>query len=279
MSRLLPYLLAVLLALGAVAPAAAGAQSGDAGDTNAAQAVNTEDGSSLFDFAFDIRRVAGDTVDQTNVAVAYANCENCQTVAVAIQIVLVTTDPKVITPTNVAVAVNEGCTTCSTVAAAYQFVYGNGGPVRFTKEGRERINDIRKTLRELKKDFEDGELTTDEVRAEITRLSAEIRDVLKTELVPAGKGRGDDDDEGDDDGEGRADTPTPGGSSDDEARPESGPGSGGGESDAEGTRTTPESGTQTTPSPTAPRTPAAPENGGASTTTPQTQPAPAPTSP
>lgn len=276
MSRLLPHLLAVLLALGAVAPAAAGAQSGDAGDTNAAQAVNTEDGSSLFDFAFDIRRVAGDTVDQTNVAVAYANCENCQTVAVAIQIVLVTTDPKVITPTNVAVAVNEGCDTCSTLAAAYQFVYGNGGPVRFTKEGRERINDIRKTLRELKKDFEDGELTTDEVRAEITRLSAEIRDVLKTELVPAGKGRGGD---GDDEGEGRTDAPTPGGSPDDEARPDSGPGSGGGEPEAERKGATPESGTQTTPSPTTPRPPAAPENGGGSTTTPQTQNAPAPTSP
>lgn len=271
MPRLLAYLLAALIALAGIAPGAALAQSGD---TNAAQAVNTEDGSSLFDFAFDIRRVAGDTVDQTNAAVAYANCDNCQTVAVAIQIVLVTTDPKVVSPTNVAVAVNEGCTTCSTLAAAYQFVYGNGGPVRFTGEGRKRINDIRKTLKELKKDFEDGELTTDEVRAEITRLTDEIRDVLKTELVPVGRGR--DDDEGE--GERDAKAPTPGGPRDDAERPEPVPGT---EEDPDSgtTRTTPESSPDTSPSTTTPRTPSPPEDGGATTTTPQTRTAPAPASP
>jgi putative peptide zinc metalloprotease protein len=271
--RLLAYLLATLIALGGLAPAAALAQSGD---TNAAQAVNTEDGSSLFDFAFKIRRVAGDTVDQTNVAVAYANCESCQTVAVAIQIVLVTTDPKVVTPTNVAVAVNEECTTCSTLAAAYQFVYGNGGPVRFTPEGRKRINDARKTLGELKKDFEDGSLTTDEVRAEITRLTDEVRDILKTELVPVGRGRDDGDEKGKEEGD--AEAPTPGGARDGGERLEPLPGT---EEDPDPgrTRTTPESSPDTTPSTTTPRTPSPPEDGGEATTTPETQPAPAPTSP
>ena len=119
--RLLALLLALLLCLPAIAVPAA-AQDGGNGEDNVAQAVNQKDGSSVFDFAFEVRRVSSGVVDQTNAAVAYANCESCQTVAIAVQIVLVSGGADTITPTNVAIAINEECVSCQTLALAYQFV-------------------------------------------------------------------------------------------------------------------------------------------------------------
>jgi putative peptide zinc metalloprotease protein len=160
-----------------------GGRSGD----NAAIAINTKSGSSLFKFAFSIREVAGDVVDQTNTAVAYASCEECQTTAIAIQVVLVTGDPSVVTPQNLAVAVNENCTLCETFAGAYQIVLGTGGPVRFTDEGRRRISEIRREIRRLRKE----DLSPPELKAQLDTLVGELREVLRTELRP----RGDDDDD------------------------------------------------------------------------------------
>ncbi|MFN2471431.1 MAG: hypothetical protein ABR583_10705 [Gaiellaceae bacterium] len=97
-------------------------------DDNAAIAINTKDGSSVFKLAFKIRKVAGDVVDETNAAVAYSSCESCRTVAIAIEIVLVTGNPSVVTPTNLAIAINENCNLCTAFAAAYQIVIGTGGP-------------------------------------------------------------------------------------------------------------------------------------------------------
>ncbi|HEX6596883.1 MAG TPA: hypothetical protein VF045_08105, partial [Acidimicrobiales bacterium] len=117
---------------------------------NTAVAVNTEDGSSVFSFAFDIKRVGGDVVDPLNGAVAYASCTDCETVAVAIQIVLVSGDPDVVAPQNVAVAVNDDCELCLTLALAYQYVFGAGDePLHFTKEGKERLKEVKKAFKEL----------------------------------------------------------------------------------------------------------------------------------
>lgn len=187
MDRLRRTVAAAILAVASLA--LAGPVSAAAGD-NDAQAINTEDGTSVFAFAFDIRRVADGVVDQTNTAVAYASCERCQTVAVAIQIVLVSGGADVVNPENVAVAVNENCVSCDTFASAYQFVIGGDGPVRFTSEGNRRLRDIRARLRELsRREGEEG-LTTADIQAEVEAIIVEVRDVLANDLV-----RGDDDDD------------------------------------------------------------------------------------
>ena len=72
-----------------------------ASDDTAAVAVNTKDGSSVFRLAFSIKKVAGDVVDNANAAVAYSSCESCRTIALSIQIVLVTGDPETVTPENI----------------------------------------------------------------------------------------------------------------------------------------------------------------------------------
>ena len=189
MRRLTITLLTLALAAGFSAAWPAPARA----DDNTAIAINTKDGSALFKFAFSVKRVAGDVVDNGNAAVAFASCESCQTVAVAIQIVLVTGDPSVVTPTNLALAFNFECTLCETMASAYQFVFGNGDNLRFTAEGRRALAQLRQEFHDLRKES-DG-LSLAEIDARVRSLVDRIRTILATELVPAGQareGRGDD---------------------------------------------------------------------------------------
>jgi putative peptide zinc metalloprotease protein len=64
----------------------------------------------------------GDDVDQKNSAYALASCDRCATVAVAFQLVLVVGRSQVITPINVAEALNVNCPQCITTAIANQIV-------------------------------------------------------------------------------------------------------------------------------------------------------------
>ncbi len=174
--RFLTLLLAAFFALGLTAGAPTAALAGD----NAAISVNTKDGTTVFKVAFAIRHVMGDVVDETNGAVAYASCTDCAAVAIAFEIVLVEGNPSTVTPTNVAIAINENCDTCVAVAEAYQFVLGTGGLVHFDSEGNKILADIRKELHSLKKE----DLTIHQLQAELDSISARIADVLANHLVP-----------------------------------------------------------------------------------------------
>jgi putative peptide zinc metalloprotease protein len=152
------------------------------GGDNVALAVNTKDNTSIFKFAFEVRRVMNEVVDETNAAVAVASCENCQTVAVAIQIVLIVNDPDVVSPTNLALAMNVECTSCATLASAYQYVFTTGGQVVFSKEGWDALTDLRKQIHELLKD---GWTDIGSLQAELDALAAQVREVVANELRPA----------------------------------------------------------------------------------------------
>ena len=178
--RRLVLLLSLLAAFaGAILPGtyAFGQDESGAGGDNAAVAVNQEDGSSLFDLAFSVRRVAGDVVDQQNVAVAYSSCESCQTIAIAIQVLIVTGSPETVTPENVAIAINENCTMCQTLALAYQFVFG-GDKVWLTPEGQRQIAEIRTQFYRLRQE----DLEPDEIQLRTDELATQLRDVLSTQL-------------------------------------------------------------------------------------------------
>src|SRR6266480_3114004 len=174
--RLLTLLLAALFTFALATGSPAAAYAGD----NAAISVNTKDGTTVFKVAFAIRHVMGDVVDETNGAVAYASCTDCAAVAIAFEIVLVEGNPSTVTPTNVAIAINENCDTCVAVAEAYQFVLGTGGLVHFDSEGNKILADIRKELHSLKKE----DLTIHQLQAELDSISARIADVLANHLVP-----------------------------------------------------------------------------------------------
>ena len=185
----------LLLVVCAVLFGAAPAHAQD--DTTAAVAINTKDGSSLFDFAFEVRKTMKDAVEHTNAAVAYANCTECSTVAISFQVVLAGGGPDTVAPTNVAVALNEQCATCLTAAFAYQFVVAGEGRLRLTRDGERRLALLRRDLRRL----EDVDLTIEQLKAELDAAADEIRDVLATEVIRDPRRREDDDEDDDDEGD------------------------------------------------------------------------------
>jgi putative peptide zinc metalloprotease protein len=175
--RIVIFIAAALLAAGFSAARPAFAHAGD----NAAIAINTKDGATVFRIAFAIRHVMGDVVDTTNAAVAYSSCTDCATVAIAIEIVLIQDNARVITPTNVAIAINELCSLCVTVAEAYQFVLTTGGAVHFDAEGNKTLAEIKNRLERLKH----ANLTIADLQAELDGIQAQIADVLANHLVRA----------------------------------------------------------------------------------------------
>ena len=171
--------LAVLVPLSVAlfaSPAAA-----DTGDDNSAVAVNTEDGASIFRLAFAVRQVANGVIDETNSAYALASCTDCQTIALAFQVVLATADVDVAVPENRAVAYNDQCAECVTYASAMQVVLGFDGPVRFTAEGRQRLAALRQSLRGLEERAPG--LTVQQLNAEVQAAKAELIAILDQELV------------------------------------------------------------------------------------------------
>jgi putative peptide zinc metalloprotease protein len=184
MTRRLLVLLALLLAL--VAPGNAAAQGGD----TTAIAINTKDDSSLFKFAFAIKKVTGEIVDNTNAAIAYASCENCRTTAISIQIVLVSGSPGTVVPENFAISINESCTLCQTFSTAFQFVIGVEDPsVGLTKAGKRELREILREFKALKRD----DYSLEEFHARTQELGQRLRTVLQTELQSRRSGEDEDD--------------------------------------------------------------------------------------
>jgi putative peptide zinc metalloprotease protein len=178
---LLGSILGVTLALSPVL----GAQGQESsGPDTAAVAVNTRDDSTLFRVSFQIIRTGADTVDNINLALAWASCEGCMTIAASFQVVLVTGDPSVVTPENYAIAVNFECTDCQTLASAYQWVESTGGTVHFTSAGSQALAEIRAALRDLMQSAET--MTLEEIQAELDALALQVAEVLANELVATG---------------------------------------------------------------------------------------------
>lgn len=181
MKRLALLVLGSLVAATVWVAAPASAQS--SGNDNTAVATNTKDDSFVFKFAFKVTRAAGDTVDAGNAAAAVASCSYCETVAVAVQVVLVSGTPNTFTPTNVAIAYNQDCYECTTLADAFQFVFGTGPrPVHLTAEGNRKLAEIRLQYEQLRH----SGLPLDQLQARIEELAQEVYQVFVTYLVPAG---------------------------------------------------------------------------------------------
>ena len=176
-SKLLLALLLAVVALPTVAVTPA------SGQDNEAVAVNEKDGKSVFKLAFKVKRTMDSDVDADNTAIAYASCTDCETVAAAIQVVLMMEDPDSLDVRNTAVAINYDCSECETLAAAYQFVFGEGQPVRFSAEGNRKLADIRRRLQELR---QRDDLTLQQLATELATLAAETAKVVAEETVPAG---------------------------------------------------------------------------------------------
>ncbi|HKC19932.1 MAG TPA: hypothetical protein VKE27_09910 [Candidatus Dormibacteraeota bacterium] len=154
-----------------------------AGGNNTVVAINTKDDSTDVKVAFKIVRANGDIVAPANIAFAYASCTSCETAAIAIEVVFVTsTDASVVSPVNEAFAVNYACTDCQTLADAYQFTLTTGGPVHLTPEGNQEMAQIHHEL----EDIAHSDMSLSDTVTAVQGLANQVQQVLATQVVPAG---------------------------------------------------------------------------------------------
>jgi putative peptide zinc metalloprotease protein len=147
---------------------------------NIATAVTEQDGSRVFEFAWNVSKQRAGVVDHVNAAYAAARCTNCRATAIAFQVVLVSGTPSALTPQNRAVAVTNECTACVVVAEARQFVRVVDQPVKFTDAGRAELADVRQDLRAL----ELQDLPVDQLHEAVEMNESRVRNVLVTQVVP-----------------------------------------------------------------------------------------------
>jgi putative peptide zinc metalloprotease protein len=167
------------------APTTIAASVGGSGSDNVAVATNTKDGKTVVAVSLKIVQVKSDTVDAGNAAVAAASCNDCETVAIALEGVLVAGDPSTFDPTNIALALNTDCTNCQTLAAAYQEVVQNGTKVRISGEGRKAIAEIRKDLESLR----NSGLDIFAIRQRVNEDAGKLLAVLQNDVFPIGQGQ------------------------------------------------------------------------------------------
>jgi putative peptide zinc metalloprotease protein len=148
---------------------------------NQALAVNTEDGSVLYDVSFALVWADGDTALNRNEAYALASCSGCTTVAVAFQVVLLVGSVDVVVPQNIAAAVNYACLDCVTVALATQLVVSLDGPL--DGDGQRALEVIWGELQELGRAVPTMPLA--ELRDRLDEYEARIVEIVRANGEPA----------------------------------------------------------------------------------------------
>jgi putative peptide zinc metalloprotease protein len=89
---------------------------------NQALAVNTSDGTVVYDVAFALVWADQNTVLNKNEAYAFASCNACKATAISFQVVLILGNANVVVPQNISAAVTYQCVSCVTQALAVQLV-------------------------------------------------------------------------------------------------------------------------------------------------------------
>ena len=136
-----------------------------------------------------LHRITTDEVKPVNVASAVGSCTDCQTIAVAFQVVFYKRGTSNIGPENVALAENIDCTRCVTVARAIQYVIPVDDPQSDVPPDVDRlVKAMDKELRFLSSVKTWDQITSDEAMARIQRvlgqydeLSAYLGDAMQTQ--------------------------------------------------------------------------------------------------
>jgi len=148
----------------------------DADDTQAL-AVADEDGETVYDVAFALIWAdgSGASVQTDNEAYALASCEGCAAVAVAFQVVLVVGDGAALAPTNLAVSVNQDCTSCLTWSTAVQLFVTLEAPLG--EEATARLEDLWAEVMAYGATI--GEQPLDEIQATLTAFEQEVLAIVE----------------------------------------------------------------------------------------------------
>ncbi|WP_230208971.1 hypothetical protein [Nostocoides sp. HKS02] len=152
-----------------------------AGDTQAL-AVNTTNGSSLYDVAFALVWADGPSVTNRNEAYAFASCTSCQTVAVAFQVVLIVGHANVAIPQNLSGAVNYSCMKCVTYALAQQLVLTVPGEL--SSDARARLDALWQQITAYAAHLRDVPL--DQIRTQLLAYQEQITTIVTAAATSPG---------------------------------------------------------------------------------------------
>jgi putative peptide zinc metalloprotease protein len=156
-------------------------------DGNQALAVNTTDGSVVYDVAFALVWAEdGEPVDTRNEAYAFANCTGCAAVAVGFQVVLIVGQADVVVPQNLSAAANYGCLDCLTYALASQLVLTLDGPL--SDDGMARLTALWAEIAEYGRNIQDVPLS--EIQDRLSAYKDEIAAIIRTDPGASTAGAG-----------------------------------------------------------------------------------------
>ncbi len=145
-------------------------------DGNQSLAVNTTDGSVVYEVAFALVWADdGGDVQTRNEAYAYASCADCAAVAVGFQVVLVVGQTDVIVPENLSAAANYNCLRCLTYALADQLVLTVDGPL--SADGTARLNELWQQIADFGRNLRNVPLT--EIQGRLNAFKQQVMDVIK----------------------------------------------------------------------------------------------------
>jgi putative peptide zinc metalloprotease protein len=120
------------------------------GGANIVQVKNHTDGRFRMGGNVKVNQIPGPNAGPKNEAFAYSSCTDCQTMAVALEINLISTSARNIQPLNLAVAVNYRCTRCVTYARAIQYDIQVADPNQVRSDVRELVRQMDATLNHIK---------------------------------------------------------------------------------------------------------------------------------
>ena len=149
------------------------------GGNNIVQVINHADGHFRMDGKVKVNQIPGPNAGPKNVAFAYSSCTDCQTMAVALEINLISTNARNIQPLNEAVAVNYRCTRCVTYARAIQYDIQVDDPNQVRSDVRDLTRQMDGALKHIKSSHETFLQALDEVNtvvAEFNQLGTYLKD-------------------------------------------------------------------------------------------------------
>ena len=154
---------------------------------NQALAVNTKDGSVVYDVAFALVWADdGEDVRNTNEAYAFASCKDCAAVAVGFQVVLIVGQTNVVVPENLSAAANYNCVRCLTYALANQLVLTLDGPL--SADGTARLNALWQQISEYGRNLQNVPLS--EIQGKLEGFKQQIMDLVQADPSASPRGPG-----------------------------------------------------------------------------------------
>src|SRR5205814_7582411 len=107
------------------------------GGNNIVQVINHADGHFRMDGKIKVNQIPGPNAGPKNEAFAYSSCTNCDTMAVALEINLISTSARNIQPLNEVVSVNYQCNHCVTYGRAIQYTIQVADPSQVPSDVQE----------------------------------------------------------------------------------------------------------------------------------------------